>query len=445
MRRRRAIRAKAGRHGETRIDGSKSLFLSPGGPMTTLSLAMIVKNEGATIERALNCAKLFADEMIVVDTGSTDDTVAKARAMGAKVRHFAWIDDFAAARNYSFSQCAMDWIIWLDGDDVISPENQKRILDLKRSVLNDGLQAIYLRYVYPPFQQWRERIARRDLFAQNKLQWKNPVHEFIDGVDGLKVKYFDSISILHDTPPDRHAQKTDRNISILRRHYANGATDDRSLFIYAVECLHSLLKDEGEQVLDRFFSQVRIAEYRYEIYSKMYDYYMHFGEPRRALEALSKAIVEDPSRAEAYYKLGRHLSDKADRPAAAIPLLTLAGMIRIPSCGTAEAEAYSYGPWEALCRAHFRLENVDAARQLAAQALERKPPDAKWLAELARWDEPFEPLPPQWREWTEGNLGNGVPRRTIIRILEENGYGPGQILEGLRAFDQKAAAGKTSS
>ena len=415
--------------------------------MITLSLAMIVRNEGATIERALNCAKLFADEMIVVDTGSTDDTVAKAEMMGAKVSHFEWIDDFAAARNYSFSQCTMDWIIWLDGDDVISAEDQNRILDLKRAVLNDELQAIYLRYVYPPFEQWRERMARRQLFAENKLQWKNPVHEFIDGIDSDKVKYFDAISILHDTPPDRHALKKDRNISILRRHYANGATDDRSLFIYAVECLHSLLKDEAEQVLDRFFFQVKISEYRYEMLSKMYNFFIHFGEPQRAVEALGRAIVEDPSRAEAYYKLGRHLSDKADQPAAAIPLLTVAGMIRAPSYGTPEAEAYAYGPWELLCRAHFRLENIDAARRLAAEALKRKPPETEWLAELARDAAPqtFEPLPPQWREWTEGNLGSGVPRCRIIRILEENGFGPRQIMESLRAFDRKAAAGKTPS
>ena len=414
--------------------------------MITLSLAMIVKNEGATIERALSCAKLFADEMIVVDTGSTDDTVAKAEAMGAKVRHFSWIDDFATARNYSFSQCAMDWIIWLDGDDVISPENQNRILGLKQSVLNDDLQAIYLRYVYPPFQQWRERMARRDLFAENKLRWKNPVHEFIDGIDSRKVKYFDTISILHDTPPDRHALKKDRNISLLRKHYASGATDDRSLYIYAVECLHSLLKDEGEQILDRFFSQVKICEYRYEILSKMYNFFIHFGEPQRAVEALGRAIAEDPSRAEAYYKLGRHLSDKADRPADAIPLLTVASMIRIPGHGTPEAEAYGYGPRDSLCRAHFRLENIDAARRLAAEALERKPPQTKWLAELARWDEAapaFEPLPPQWQEWTEGNLGKGVPRWTIIRILEENGFGPRQIVEGLRTSDRKARPGKT--
>jgi glycosyltransferase involved in cell wall biosynthesis len=410
--------------------------------MITLSLAMIVKNEGATIERALSCARLFADEMIVVDTGSTDDTVAKAEAMGAKVRHFSWIDDFATARNYSFSQCAMDWIIWLDGDDVISPENQNRILGLKQSVLNDDLQAIYLRYVYPPFQQWRERMARRDLFAENKLRWKNPVHEFIDGID-QKVKYFDTISILHDTPPDRHALKKDRNISLLRKHYASGATDDRSLYIYAVECLHSLLKDEGEQILDRFFSQVKICEYRYEILSKMYNFFIHFGEPQRAVEALGRAIAEDPSRAEAYYKLGRHLSDKADRPAEAIPLLAVASLIRVPRHGTPEAEAYSYGPWDSLCRAHFRLENIDAARRLAAEALERKPPQTKWLAELARWDEAapaFEPLAQQWQEWTEGNLGKGVPRWTIIRILEENGFGPRQIVEGLRTSDRE---GKT--
>jgi glycosyltransferase involved in cell wall biosynthesis len=350
--------------------GESHVFHPPGVRMTTLSLAMIVRNEGQTIERVLDCAKAFADEMVVVDTGSTDDTIAKAKAKGAQVHYFSWIDDFAAARNLSFSRCAGDWIIWLDGDDLISPDNQKRILDLKQTVLNDELEAVYLRYVYPPFRQWRERMARRDLFVEGKLKWKEPVHEFIDGVDGRKVRYFDDIVIQHDTPPDRHRLKKDRNISILRKHVANGATDDRSLYIYAIECLHSLLKDEGEQVLARFFSQVRIPEYRYEICCKMYDFYTYFNEPQRALEALSKAIVEDPSRAEAYYKLGRSMM-KADRPVAAIPLLALSGMIPLPGYGTPEAEAYAYGPWESLAHAHFRLEQWDAAAQSARKALER--------------------------------------------------------------------------
>jgi tetratricopeptide (TPR) repeat protein len=216
-------------------------------------------------------------------------------------------------------------------------------------------------------------------------------------------------------------------------------------YIYAVECLHSLLKDEGEQVLARFFLQVTIPEYRYEICSKMYDFYRHFNEPQRALEALSKAIVEDPSRAEAYYKLDRNMM-KADRPVAAIPLLALAGMIPLPGYGTPEAEAYSYGPWESLAHAHFRLEQWDAASQMARKAVERMPPETKWLEELAHWPAGFahEPVPTEWQEWAEGNLGKAVPRWTVVRILEENRFGPNQIRSGLTLFDQKEATRKAS-
>ena len=270
--------------------------------------------------------------------------------------------------------------------------------------------------------EWRGGI----LFAENKLRWKNPVHEFIDGIDSQKVKYFDTISILHDTPPDRHALKKDRNISLLRKHYASGATDDRSLYIYAVECLHSLLKDEGEQILDRFFSQVKICEYRYEILSKMYNFFIHFGEPQRAVEALGRAIAEDPSRAEAYYKLGRHLSDKADRPADAIPLLTVASMIRIPGHGTPEAEAYGYGPRDSLCRAHFRLENIDAARRLAAKALERKPPRTA----------------NGWRNWRVGRK-----RRRRSNLCRRNGGNGPRATSGkaCRAGRSFASSKKTAS
>src|SRR5438045_2840605 len=154
--------------------------------MPTLSLAMIVKNEGDTIERVLGSAKPFCDEMVVVDTGSTDDTAAKAQALGARVHHFTWIDDFAAARNFSFSQCTKDWIMWLDGDDVVTPDNQQRFLDLKHQVLDDELEAVFLRYVCPPFSQSRERIIRRALFGL-KLQWRGPLHECIDGIDLHKM------------------------------------------------------------------------------------------------------------------------------------------------------------------------------------------------------------------------------------------------------------------
>ena len=71
--------------------------------MIKLSLAMIVKNEEATIERVLKSAIPFCDQMVVVDTGSTDKTVEIAKSLGAEIYSFKWIDDFSAARNYSFS------------------------------------------------------------------------------------------------------------------------------------------------------------------------------------------------------------------------------------------------------------------------------------------------------------------------------------------------------
>ncbi len=405
----------------------------------TLSLAMIVKNEGDTIERVLGCARHFCDEMIVVDTGSADDTVAKAEAMGARVFHFTWIDDFAAARNFSFSKCTMDWIIWLDGDDIVLPEDQERIRSLKSTALDGALEAIYLRYIYPPFEQWRERMVRRDLFG-HKLIWREPVHECIHGIDGQKVGFFDTIFIQHDPPPDRHLLKTDRNITILRRHVERGGSDERSLYIYASECLHSLYKEEGERVLEAFFAIAKYREYRYEIYSKMYDFYVHFGEVQRAVDAIYAALKENPARAEALYKLGKHLSDKDDQPEAAIPLLTAASMIAKPSYGSPETDAYAHGPWEALCRAHFRLQHFGEAKEMAKVALRLKSPQPHWFSKLVAIDLagfPADPLPPEWQEWVEGNLGNQVPSWNIIRVLEENNFGPGQIITALRVYEQK--------
>lgn len=87
--------------------------------MTTLSLAMIVKNEAANLPRCLGSVKDLVDEMVIVDTGSTDDTVAIAESFGARIGHFAWTDDFAAARNESLRLCTGDWVLVLDGDEAV--------------------------------------------------------------------------------------------------------------------------------------------------------------------------------------------------------------------------------------------------------------------------------------------------------------------------------------
>ncbi|GAA4378633.1 glycosyltransferase family 2 protein [Nocardioides caricicola] len=82
-----------------------------------VSLAMIVRDEARCIERCLESVRELVDEMVVVDTGSTDDTVALAEAAGATVHHVTWADDFAAARNVALGHCTGDWVLVLDADE----------------------------------------------------------------------------------------------------------------------------------------------------------------------------------------------------------------------------------------------------------------------------------------------------------------------------------------
>jgi glycosyltransferase involved in cell wall biosynthesis len=84
-----------------------------------LSLCMIVRNEDKRLGRCLASAMPWAGETIVVDTGSTDGTIALAERAGARVLHFAWRDDFAAARNHALAAATREWVLVLDADEIL--------------------------------------------------------------------------------------------------------------------------------------------------------------------------------------------------------------------------------------------------------------------------------------------------------------------------------------
>ena len=97
-----------------------------------ISVCLIVKNEEEVIERCLKSVVGFADEIIVVDTGSSDQTKSIARKFPDKIYDFKWIDDFSAARNFAFSKAKCEYVFWLDADDVIMPEDGEKINGLKK-------------------------------------------------------------------------------------------------------------------------------------------------------------------------------------------------------------------------------------------------------------------------------------------------------------------------
>jgi glycosyltransferase involved in cell wall biosynthesis len=105
-------------------------------PVYRVALVMIARNEAARIVRALSSARPCVDELVVLDTGSTDATVALARSAGARVGHFAWIDDFAAARNAALALADADWNVILDADEWIAER---------------GVELLALRHTAPEF------------------------------------------------------------------------------------------------------------------------------------------------------------------------------------------------------------------------------------------------------------------------------------------------------
>ncbi|MBI2656740.1 glycosyltransferase family 2 protein, partial [Candidatus Woesearchaeota archaeon] len=112
----------------------------------TISLCMIAKNEEKFLEQCLNSVKDIVDEIIIVDTGSTDKTKDIAKKFNAKVYDFKWIDDFSAARNESIKHAAKDWILVLDADEILDEEGRKAIRELVNNKENDAYLLLQKNY-----------------------------------------------------------------------------------------------------------------------------------------------------------------------------------------------------------------------------------------------------------------------------------------------------------
>ena len=95
--------------------------------MVKISACVIVKDEERNLPQWLACVRALADELVVVDTGSTDRTAELARAAGASVYSFAWRNDFSAAKNYALQKAKGSWIVFLDADEYFSEEDIPKV------------------------------------------------------------------------------------------------------------------------------------------------------------------------------------------------------------------------------------------------------------------------------------------------------------------------------
>ena len=203
--------------------------------MITISLCMIVKNEEDTIARCLDTVKDIVDEIIIVDTGSTDKTKEIAAKFTDKIYDFQWIDDFSAARNYSFSKAEKDYIFWLDADDILLPEDREKFKILKES-LDPSVDMVMMKYNYafdsegkPSLSFFRERLSKSSLNAK----WVDPIHEYIHS-SGKVIN--SDICITHRRVHDASG----RNLRIFEKMIKDGVPfSARNRLYYAKELFYN--------------------------------------------------------------------------------------------------------------------------------------------------------------------------------------------------------------
>jgi tetratricopeptide (TPR) repeat protein len=211
---------------------------------------MIVKNEEKNLEQCLNSVKSIVDEIIIVDTGSTDKTVEMAKSFNAKIFNHKWNDDFSEARNISLKHATKDWILVLDADEVIAKEDLKKIKELTEQKDVDGFSIIQRNYTddqsvlnwqksddykeakdYPGF--FPSNLVR--LFRNNKgFLFENKVHEVVENSirnsDG-NIVYTD-IPIHHYGHGDKEAkeQKRDKYLKIGLEEIKRNPKDPKPYF-----------------------------------------------------------------------------------------------------------------------------------------------------------------------------------------------------------------------
>jgi glycosyltransferase involved in cell wall biosynthesis len=193
-----------------------------------LSLAMIVKNEARCLGRCLRSVAPIVDEVVVADTGSTDDTVKIAREFGAAIASFQWIGDFAAARNFAIRQTAGDWVLVLDADEWASESLASEIL-----AFVGGAPAIGRLKIVSDFRR-REQIFRSQSYVPRLFprgaRFEGRIHEQL--VSSLPRQSLRG-ELWHDGYLE--IQKADRNIELLATELERDPDNVYFLFQLATE------------------------------------------------------------------------------------------------------------------------------------------------------------------------------------------------------------------
>ena len=336
--------------------------------MVSVSLCMIVKNEEDVLERCLKSVADLVDEIILVDTGSTDRTREIAARFTDQVFDFPWQDDFSAARNESFSHASMDYCMWLDADDILLEADQKAFLALKET-LEPTVSVVMAPYHtgfdesgHVTFSYYRERLIKN----RAGMVWAGAVHEAVSPAG--KIQYAD-FAVTHRKV---HPSDPDRNLRIYQAQLAAGKElDPRQQFYYGRELYYHRRWKEALEVFEQFLKEGR-GWVENNIDACCHCAYCHReqGHDQAALTALFRSFLYDRPRAEICCEIGLWFFQREQYQQAAYwYALALTCSRDDRRGGFVSPDCYGYLPCIQLCVCYSRLgdqKRAEAFNELAA-------------------------------------------------------------------------------
>ncbi|WP_110933837.1 glycosyltransferase family 2 protein [Paenibacillus bouchesdurhonensis] len=335
---------------------------------------MIVKNEEKQLQKCLDSVCDIVDEIIIVDTGSTDRTKEIARSYTTKIYDFQWNDDFAAARNDSFGHATKEFIMWLDADDLLLPTDRDKLKRLKRT-LSKQQEVIMMDYHLafcaagePLILSRRHRLVRRD----KGFKWKGIVHEDIE-VSGARIAYSD-IAVTHS----RQGVHTERNLRILEKWIASGGSlEGRLLLHYGSELADLKRYEEAVVQLNHFLKQPN--KYKDDCILaciKLADCCGELGLREKKLEALLQSFQYDLPQSEICCAIGSCFEERGQWAAATYWYLQALHIGAASSLAIMENRSLrTWVPHSRLCICYAQQGDLNSAYNHNEKALEYLPQD----------------------------------------------------------------------
>ncbi len=314
---------------------------------TTISLCMIVKNEERVLARCLDSLSDLVDEIIIVDTGSTDATKEIAAKYTDQIYDFNWQDDFSAARNFSFSKAHMDYIYAPDADEFLDEENRRQFRFLKEAI-EPEIEIVQMHYntvteyntVLNENMELRPKLFKR----LREFVWIDPVHETVR----LDPLVYDSDIVITHMPESLHSK---RDFSIFTREVKRrGVLSEKLQKMYAMELYKT--GDAADFAEAIYYFEELYDSATNEITRKragiiLAKGYRLLDETERFFKVITKEIASDPT-SEICMELGDYYSSdvKKDYKEASLWYYNAAyeteALLDADSMGEKAAEKYKF-------------------------------------------------------------------------------------------------------